>query len=53
MGVTKGGVRSLDYSSCRYIVYTEGGKVFPYTYVGSQVYSVYLHGPFGLATTAW
>ena len=52
MGVTKGDVRSLDYSSCRHIVYTEGPKVFPYTYVGAHVYSVYLHGPLRLATTA-
>ena len=33
---------------CRYMVYTQGPKGFPYTHFWAQVYTIQLHGPFGL-----
>ena len=31
-----------------FMVYTEGPKGFPYSYFGAQVYTIQLHGPFGI-----
>ena len=41
---------------CRCMVYTLGPEGFPYTYLKAQVYTIYLHGPFGcvfLGSTSW
>ena len=51
MGVTKGDTRSLNYSSCRLISYTQCSKSLPCSYLGAQVYTTYLHEPFGVDNT--